>query len=147
MKYIILFFVLANFSSLMGQEKGINLIKEIDTTFLVEGRRIKVSMLDGKKIIGNFTIVSNSEIKIKNKTILLDSIVKIRKASMFSAIASPIALTAGTILLGSGVVGAVAGGYGLLVTIVAVPAGLPLFILPLTPRKHSKDKWSYEIVN
>jgi hypothetical protein len=104
-------------------------------------------MTDGKQIAGRFAIVSNSEIRIKNKTVSLDSIVKIRKASTFSAIATPVAVTVGGICILGGIAGAAAGGYGFLATVVLLPPGLPLFIVPLTVNKHVKDKWKYEIVN
>ncbi len=65
---------------------------------------------------------------------------------MFSAIASPIAITIGTIFLTGGIAGAVVGGYGYIATIVFVPSGLPLFIVPQTANKHNVKKWKYEII-
>lgn len=134
-------------------QKGIKLTYKENqkTTFLAENRRIKVFTINGKSKAGKFRILDENTIIIKNDTLALDSLVKIRRASTFSAIASPIAIFIGgsaiIVGVGSGVFGAVTDGYGLLATIVLLPPGLPLFIVPLTANKHNKNKWEYEILN
>ena len=149
MKHFITFIFCLIFSVSFAQNKGINLIKNAsnDTTFIKEDRRIKVTTTDKKAIAGKFTVLNDSTISIKNKIIPIDSIISIRKASTFSAIASPISIVIGGALLVGGMVGLAAGGYGLLVTAAFLPPGLPLFIVPFTANKHPIKKWTYEIVN
>ena len=147
-KAIVIIFLIIS-QTIFSQQKGLHLIhnKKNDTVFLVENRRIKIREANGDYTAGKFTIVNDSTISIKNKIIPLDSIVKVRKASRFSAIASPVAITIGSIFLTGGIAGAVAGGYGLLATVILVPPGLPLFIVPFTANRHKKEKYRYEIVN
>lgn len=149
MKHLITFIFCLVMTTLFAQNKGINLMKNTsnDTTFLKENRRIKVKTLEGKSIAGKFTIVNDSEINIKGRIISMDSIVSIRKASTFSAIASPISIVVGGALLVGGMAGLAAGGYGVLLTAAFLPPGLPLFIVPFTANKHPIKKWKYEIVN
>ena len=149
MKHFITFIFCLAMTTLFAQNKGINLIKNTsnDTTFLKENRRIKVKTLEGKSIAGKFTITNDSEINIKGRIISMDSIVSIRKASTFSAIASPISIVVGGALLVGGMAGLAAGGYGVLLTAAFLPPGLPLFIVPFTANKHPVTKWKYEIVN
>jgi adenosine/AMP kinase len=149
MKHFITFIFCLAFSIAFAQNKGINLIKNTSnhTTFIKENRRIKVKTLDGKSVAGKFTIVNDAEINIKGRIISMDSIVSIRKASTFSAIASPISIVVGGALLVGGMAGLAAGGYGLLLTAAFLPPGLPLFIVPFTANKHPLKKWTYEIVN
>ena len=149
MKHFITFIFCLAMTTLFAQNKGINLIKNTsnDTTFLKENRRIKVKTLEGKSIAGKFTIVNDSDINIKGRIISMDSIVSIRKASTFSAIASPISIVVGSALLVGAMGGLAAGGYGLFMTVAFLPPGLPLFIVPFTANKHPVKKWKYEIVN
>lgn len=149
MKHFITFIFCLVFTIGFAQKKGINLIKNTSnkTTFLKENRRIKVKTTDGKSIAGKFTIVSDSDITIKGRLIAMDSIVSIRKASTFSAIASPISIVVGGTLLVGAMVGLAAGGYGILLTAAFLPPGLPLFIIPFTAKKHPVKQWTYEIVN
>lgn len=149
MKHFITFIFCLAFTIAFAQNKGINLIKNtsIDTTFLKENRRIKVKTLEGKSIAGKFTITNDSAINIKGRIISMDSIVSIRKASTFSAIASPISIVIGGALIVGGMAGLAAGGYGVLLTAAFLPPGLPLFIVPFTANKHPVTKWKYEIVN
>ncbi len=90
MKYFIAFVFCLATTGLFAQNKGINLInnKSNDTTFLKENRRIKVKTTAGKAIAGQFTVINDSEISIKNRAISMDSIVTIRKASGFSSYCS-----------------------------------------------------------
>lgn len=149
MKHFITFIFCLAMTTLFAQNKGINLIKNTsnDTTFLKENRRIKVKTTDGHAIAGKFTVINDSEISIKNKVILIDSIVSIRKASTVSTIlrTTSIAVGGAFILVGFG--GLVAGPYGYLAAAVFTPPGLVFFILPFTVKKHPNNKWTYEIVN
>ena len=149
MKYFITFIFCLAMTTLFAQSKGINLIKttSADTTFLKENRRIKVKTVDGKSFAGKFSIINDSEINIKGRIISMDSIVSIRKASTFSAIASPVSIIVGGALLVGAIGGLAAGGYGFLMTAAFLPPGLPLFIVPFTANKHPIKKWKYEIVS
>lgn len=146
MKAIILFLTLVFCINLQAQ-KGILLIKKSNqkTTFLNENRRIKVFLQNGKAKAGRFKIVDNKTIIIKKDTLALDSLVKIQKASTFSAIISPVSMAIGGTFLAIGIAGAIAGGYGILATIILVPPGLPMFVIPNCTRKHNSEKWEYEI--
>ena len=149
MKYFITFIFCLAMTTLFAQNKGINLIKNTsnDTTFLKENRRIKVKTTDGKSIAGKFSLVSDSEINIKGKIIQIDSIVSIKKASTFSAIARPISISIGAFTIGGSIALIAEGGLAVLGAVFALPIGLPLFIVPFTTNKHSIKKWKYEIVN
>ena len=149
MKHYITFIFYVVFTIAFGQNKGINLIKNTssDTTFLKENRRIKVKTLDGKSVAGKFSVINDREIKIKETVIAVDSIISIKKASTFTAIARPISIfVGGTFLLG-GVAALAAGGIGAVVAVVLIPVGLPLFIVPFTTNTHPVKKWKYEIVS
>lgn len=148
MKHFITFIFCLVFTIAFGQNEGINLIKNTsnDTTFLKENRRIKVKTTDGKSIAGKFSIVNNSEIQIKDQVIAIDSIVSIKKASTFSAIARPISITVGAVFILAGIAGVASGGYAVLLAAFILP-GLPLFIVPFTTNKHPVKKWTYEITN
>jgi hypothetical protein len=139
--------IFLSFFSVFSQQKGINLInmKSKDTIFLMENKRIKIDTKDGEHLAGKFTVVNDSTISIKNKIIAIDSIVKIRKASVLSTIIIPITVTIGAVFLTAGIAGAIAGSWGYFATIVFVPPGLPLFIVPQTANKHNVKRWKYEI--
>jgi hypothetical protein len=66
--------------------------------------------------------------------------VSIRKASTFSAIASPVSIGIGAVFLMGSVADISSGGYAVVLAVVLVPAGLPLFIIPLTANKHPITK-------
>lgn len=148
MKHFIMIIFCLVITTVFAQNKGINLIKMTskDTTFLKENRRVKVKTTDGKSIAGKFSIVNSSDIQIKGQVIAIDSIVSIKKASTFSAIARPISITVGAIFIVAAVGGAVSGGYAVLLAVFILP-GLPLFIVPFTTNKHPVEKWTYEITN
>lgn len=149
MKHFITFVFCLLITSLFAQNRGINLIhnKSSDITFLKENRRIKVKTTDGHAIAGKFTVINDAEISIKNQVVSMDSIVSIRKASTFSAIARPISIGVGAVLIAGGFAGLAAGGYAVFIAVVFLPVGLPLFIVPFTTNNHLIKKWKYEIVN
>lgn len=143
----LILFILSQY--LYSQHRGINIIgnKKSDTLFVKENKRVKVWTADGKKIAGNFTIVNDSVITIKGKIVPLDSITKITKASTLSTIVIPVTVIVGASFLTLGIAGAAYGGYGYGLTMLFVPPGLPLAIVPLATNKHRKEKYKYEIVN
>lgn len=137
------------FAISFAQNREINLIKNTtnDTTFLNENRRIKVKTLDGKSVAGKFSVINDSVIKIKETVIAVDSIISIKKAFTFTAIARPISVFVGGIFLLVGVAALALGGIGAVVAVVLIPVGLPLFIVPFTTNTHPIKKWKYEIVS
>ncbi len=149
MKKVLILFLCVSFSASFSQDFGLNLIdiKKNDTVFIAANKRIKLLLKSGNKLAGRFTIINNTQITIKDQTIALDSIVNIRQVSSFASAAEPTCATLGAIFITGGLAGIAAGGFNLLATMVLLPPGLPMFILPLTVNKHDNKKWKYEIVN
>jgi len=146
--WVLVVVFLLNGLLLMAQENGISLKKENSkkSVFLAENRRIKVMTVSGEKIIGNYTIVDDKNIMIKNQTVALDSIVSISKHSKFSSVASPVFVVIGTVFVLGGTAGLIAGGYGVLAAPL-IPLGLPLILVPVLTNKHKSSAWRYEMVN
>jgi hypothetical protein len=139
---LLIFSTITTFS----QEKGLLLTNSTNkkTDFLVENRRIKVFTDDGKKIAGKLKIIDENTIEINSILIPMNSIQKVRKASIFSAISTPLLVTAGS-------VGTILGVAGIfkndsIGSIGYLPPSIPLAIIPLHPNKHPKEKWEYKIV-
>lgn len=144
---LLLLFFFINFN--YAQQRGINLTskKGRGQTYLVENRRIKIKMLNGQKIAGNFKIVDAETIVIKGTNIKIDSILKIRKASTFSEIVSPISITSGSTLTLLGVYVLTSGGYLASVGIIPIVYGSVFIIVPVIGKKHKSDRWNYKIEN
>ena len=136
----------------MFSQQGISLFnpKGGDLEFIREHHRIKIKIDNGKNIAGQFTILDSATIKIKDRIIHLDQIVKIRKASGFSTIMETVSMTVGaSILLPSlyNIPFAKKSDDIGFAAIIGLPAGSLLFILPLTSQnKHKKEKWTYKII-
>lgn len=145
-KTILIMFLIFSTITTFSQEKGLLLTNTTNkkTDFLIENRRIKVFTEDGKKIAGKFKIIDENTIEINSILISMNSIQKVRKASIFSAISTPILVTAGSI----GTVLGVAGVFksDTIGSIGYLPPSIPLTIIPLHPNKHPKEKWEYKIV-
>ena len=133
---------------LTAQEKGIALKKENSkkTVFLEENRRIKIITKSDKKIIGNFTILDNKTIMIKNQEIAIDSIETITRHSKFSSIANPVLVGVGAVFIVFGTAGIIAGSYGVLLAPL-IPVGLPMVLVPVISNRHKSKDWEYQIVN
>lgn len=158
MKHFITLIFCFAFTICFAQNKGINLIKNTSnkTKFIKENHRIKVKTTDGKSIAGKFSIINDSAINIKGRTIAMDSIVSIRKASTFSTILRTTSISIGTGLVVGGFAVAVSqptknegygGGFGRAAAGVTAIIGLPLVLIPLSVEKHPLKKWTYQIVN
>ena len=104
-------------------------------------------MLNGQKIAGNFKIVDAETIVIKGTEIKIDSILKIRKASTFSEIVSPISITSGSTLTLLGVSVLTSGSYLASVGIIPIVYGSVFVIVPVIGKKHKSDRWNYKIEN
>src|SRR6476620_6410584 len=96
--------------------------KRVET--IDENTRIKIKTVDGKKYWGRFTVVDSSSIMIKGNIVSLNSIVKIQIKSVFVSIAQPVYIVVGSLCIIGGVVGAVAGGFGLIATMMFTPIGM-----------------------
>lgn len=133
---------------LTAQEKGIILKKENSkkTVFLEENRRIKIITKADKKIIGNFTILDNKTIMIKNQEIAVDSIETITSHSKFSSVANPVLVGVGAVFIVFGTAGIIAGSYGVLLAPL-IPVGLPMVLVPVISNRHKSKDWEYQIVN
>ena len=130
-----------------AQNNGIKLICKStnDSIFYKENTRIKIKTTDGTSYTGKYSIVDDKTILIKDLKVPLDSIVKLKKRTVFSSIVRPISLTLGAALATAAYAGIAAGGYGFLITAVALPPSLPLVIVPLTTNNHKQEKWNYTI--
>jgi hypothetical protein len=144
--YIVLF--ISSFTS-FAQVKEIVLQNKNNQKkiFIQDNKRVKIRIASGEKIIGYCTILDEKTLKVNDIIIPLDSIVTIQERSLFNSIARPILFVTGTLALGLGIAGAVAGGYGYLATLVLVPPGLPMVLVPVLSNKHSNKNWNYQIEN
>ena len=137
-------------SIVFSLQQGISLFnpQKKNLKFIKEHHRIKIKTADGKNIAGQFTILDSTSIIIKSQIIKLDQIVKIRKASGFSACLEPVLIGIGGAIIGSLTYNVLykSGdhGYGV---ILAIPTALPALILPLTSHNNQKVKrWKYKII-
>ena len=145
MKTYITFFLFFALTIAHCQDKGIVLKKTNDhTVFLPEQNRIKLKTKDGKYITGTFTILDENTISINETPILIDSIVKIKNKSIFSSVRNTFLITGGSFLVLLGTVGAISGGFGV-VLVVLVPPGIQMMLLPLITNNHIVEKWHYSI--
>lgn len=142
--FIILVFGM--FSSLA--QNGILLSKKESNKnkILYENTRVKVTLSNGQVLKGKFNIVDNQSISIDNQLITLDSIIKIRSNSIARQILVPVSLGIGIVFGSVAIIGAAAGGWGLLFTIILLPPAIPLIAVPLSQNNHSVVKWSYKII-
>jgi hypothetical protein len=131
-----------------AQEKGISMLKENSKKvyFINENKRVIVKTSSNNKLIGNYTIVDNKTILIKNQIVSLDSIQSIRKYSRFSSVASPVFIGTGSLFVSLGVAGLIAGSYGVIFSPL-IPLGLPMVLFPVFANKHKSKYWEYKIVN
>lgn len=130
-----------------AQEKGIVLKKENSkrTVFLNENRRVKVTTTANKKWVGNYTIIDDKTIMIKDTAIPLDSVATISSHSKFSSVANPALITIGSVFVIFGTAGVIAGSYGVLLSPL-IPVGLPMGLVPVLASKHKSQDWNYQIV-
>ena len=76
------------FNFAFAQQKGILLSSKIDdeTEFYKENKRVKIETNDGKKYTGRIKIIDKKNISIDDEIIAIDTIIKIRSQSLFSAL-------------------------------------------------------------
>ena len=146
LKAILFFFML--FNSAVAQKNGILLTSKTDddTEFFRENKRVKIKTIDGKKHTGRIKIVDENTIMIDNDLIAMNTIRKIRRQSLFSAI-----LSGGFIAIGgAAVVGGATDkggsyGSGLIIIAGALSGGIGT-IIQAVGINHKKHRWDYKIV-
>lgn len=148
-KNLMLLFLLVSFCFSYSQQLGIYLMSKKGNrqTYLPENRRIKITLNNGKKIAGHFKILNQDTIIIKEVEINLDSIIKIRRASNFSTILTPISVANGSVLAIVGTILLNSGSYLASVGTVPLIYGSVFIIVPLIGKKHSSKNWNYKIEN
>ena len=114
------------------------------TAFLLENKRIKVALLNGEVIAGKFKIIEDNTIIIKNRTISLDSIAKIKRRSTVSALFSPVVVICGVVYIVAGFAGIAAGGYAVLLAPL-IPVGVGMILIATISENHNYLKWNYSI--
>jgi hypothetical protein len=151
----ILFFLLLFSSNLFSQEdqkvekKGILLERKESSRkeFLPENKRIKLETIDGNILVGKFTIVNDSTISIRGNEVNLNSIERIKRRSVVSAIGSPIITAYGFGGIGLGVYAIAQGG---IISVIdgtfLIPAGVGMVLLSTISQNHKPSKWNYSIV-
>ncbi len=149
MKKLLSFILILVSMATFAQEKGIYLVnkKNNDSIFLKENKRIKIVTLEGKTLRGKFTISDSTSITIKGDTIALDAVIKIRRASMFHAIADPVSIFLGSVLLIGGFAGLYSDGLAGLFALTMLPSGFIMTLVPTITNNHIPSKWEYYIEN
>ena len=145
----ILFFFIIFYSSLIfAQSRGIILENNETkkTIFIEENKRVKIKTIDDVTLVGNFKVVDAATFSVDGISVPITSIVKIKLRSLELAVLRTAAITLGVLFLTAGVAGVIAGGYAVLITVSAVPPGLPLLLIPLSSDGHRSKHWNYKII-
>ena len=133
------------FNFAFAQQKGILLSSKIDdeTEFYKENKRVKIETNDGKKYTGRIKIIDKKNISIDDEIIAIDTIIKIRSQSLFSALFSATHIILGSVVI---LASASAGGFAiLLIPFGIIDVGIGLSISAIG-NNHKKYKWDYEIM-
>lgn len=143
MKFILALIFIVN--SVFSQQKGILMSSKIDdeTEFYKENKRVRIETNDGKKHVGRIQIMDENTISIDDEKITIDSIIKIRSMSLFSAFLSTVIIITGSIVV---VTGATTGGFAVLIIPFGVVWGGVGVLIPAIGDNHIKYKWDYKIV-
>jgi hypothetical protein len=146
--FIFLLTLFSNFL-MVAQQRGIILEnKETHKTFFYpENRRIKVMTSDGSKLVGNYSIIDDKTIMIKEMNISIDSIVMIKSQSLSSAIVSFLFITAGSLLTVGGVVAASTNIYAILLIAPGFVIGGTGLLIPSFGNSHKRKNWDYKVSN
>ena len=137
------------FTFISFAQNNVLIIQKIDSERFIEikeNKRIKVQTKDGQKMFGRFTVIDSASIMIREKIILLDDIVKLKRKSLTSTIVNPILIVYGSTFI---IVGAtIIGGTGLLDAFFGgtlIVMGTPLILVPLISNRHSSKTWKYSV--
>lgn len=151
-KFIIILALVFITNIAFSQQKGILLSSKIvdDTEFYKENKRVKIKTEDGDKHTGRIKIIDENTISINDKNIAIESIVKIRSQSLFSAILSTTLFVVGSVAIIGGLTATGGSGYAALGSAIAVVSGLIIeglgFLVHAEGNNHKKEKWDYKIV-
>ncbi|MBC7438418.1 MAG: hypothetical protein H7250_00330 [Flavobacterium sp.] len=145
----IFYLILLFYNSLIfSQEKGI-LLKEKKTgevEFIKENKRVKVFTTNGTNYTGKFTIIDDQTIEIDGEKITLDSIMKIKRRSLTSAIIETTFYVYGGIIVVASVAVAVTVNP---IALVVLPFSFPFFgvgiLIPVLENSHKRNRWDYNI--
>ena len=88
-------------------------------------------------------IIDENTISIDDDKIAIDSIIKIRSQSLFSALLSSYFIITGSVVV---VAGATAGGFAVLIIPFGIVWGGVGILIPATGDNHKKFKWDFKIV-
>jgi small nuclear ribonucleoprotein (snRNP)-like protein len=143
MKFILTLIFIVN--AVFSQQKGILMSSKIDneTEFYRQNKRVRIETNDGKKYIGRIQIIDENTISIDDEKITIESIIKIRSMSLFSALLSTVYIITGSIVVFTGVS---AGGFAIIVVPFGIVCGGLGFLIPAIGDNHIKHKWNYKIV-
>lgn len=147
MKLLLTLFCFA-FTAFSFAQNGVLLIQKNDSNRSIEikeNKRIKLETTDGQKLYGRFTIIDSSSIMIKEKIILLEDIVTMKRKSLFGTIANPVFIVYGSAMIVGGVALVATGGFGPLFGGILVIAGTPVLLVPLLSNSHPVEKWHYSV--
>jgi small nuclear ribonucleoprotein (snRNP)-like protein len=142
----LLFFMLFQ-SLLFSQEKGIILKnkKTGEIEFINANKRVKVYTTDGMKYTGRITIIDDNTIQIKNDTISLESIMKLKRRSVTSVIIEKAFYFIGGCVVASAILVATVFPDAL----VFIPLSFPIYgagiLVSGLENSHKKEKWEYSI--
>ncbi|MFD2908398.1 hypothetical protein ACFSX9_06590 [Flavobacterium ardleyense] len=147
MKYLFIFFFFA-FSVFSFAQSNVLVIQKNNsnrTIEIKENKRIKVETTDGEKLYGRFTVIDSSSILIKEKIVLLEDVVTMKRKSLFGTIANPVFIVYGSVMVIAGITTVGTGGLGSLAGAILLVGGLPVLIIPLVSNLHPVNDWNYSI--
>ncbi|MBC7408869.1 MAG: hypothetical protein H7339_10810 [Arcicella sp.] len=145
---IIFYFILLLYSSVVfSQAKGIILKdkKTEEIEFLKENKRIKVFTIDGTNYTGRFKIIDDNTIMIDGINIPLDSIMKIKRRSVTSAIIETTFYVYGGIIVVACIVAVAIDPLFLIVIPVSFPFIGAAILVPGLENGHKLKRWTYSI--
>ncbi|RTY95759.1 hypothetical protein [Flavobacterium sp. GT3R68] len=146
-KFVIFSLILFSPTLSNAQDKGIDLVnrRTNKTTFLKENKRILIKTDKGKVFKGKFKIIDSESMVIRQDTIAMNSVVKIKRRPVILAVVSGVVIAG----IGSPIIVACAatGGVAWLVLPIGVAIDGIGLAIPAIPRGHKKEKWEYTIVN
>lgn len=141
---VLLFAILSIVSYSQGRSIVVHKKNSEKTKEIAENKRIRVVTLDGKKYYGRFTIIDSASIKIEGNVVVLDSITKIRRKSLFGTIVNPIVIGFGTgLIIAAAAFGP--GPYGGFYVIAFLPPGITMVAVSAISSSYKSKNWEYSI--
>jgi small nuclear ribonucleoprotein (snRNP)-like protein len=151
-RLILLFLILFFLNGLIAQEKALEIFDEITAKEIIirENKRIRIKTFEGEKISGRFKIFDNETIILKNETIKLSQIEKIKKNPLVvSIITNGILFYCGVALIGVSVfIYAFSGDVASF--LFTIPAAVSIYGGIKSPNiligYKATGNWKYEII-